>query len=79
MATGRPTEPCVKISEIRNDSPTTPMNRPSRSTVPSPIAGSSAAPADPLTGRSGRDSGSLTKTSTAQTSVSAASPRKPAR
>ncbi len=77
MASGSPNEPCVKISEIRNDSPTTPMKRPSRSTVPSPVSGS----AEPFSAAacSGRDSGSFTYTSTAQTSVSAASPRNPAR
>ncbi len=75
MATGSPTDPCMKISAMRNDSPTTPMNRPSRSTVPRPTDSSGAAPSE----RTGRDSGIFTKTTTAQAMVITASSRNPAR
>ncbi len=80
MATGSATYPCMKISDTRNESPTTPMNRPSRRTVVSRTSSSGRfPPTDFTTASSGRDSGTFTKTRTAQTSVIAASPRKPAR
>lgn len=84
MATGSPTYPCWKIRAMTKDSPTTPMNRPSRSTVPSrtsSLSGPPGAPPAPVraVAFSGRDSGTFMKTTTAQNSVIRASPTKPAR
>ncbi len=80
IATGSPTYPCWKISATRNDSPTTPMKRPSRRTVVSRTSSLGRLPPTVFTtASSGRDSGTFTKTRTAQTSVIRASPRKPAR
>jgi hypothetical protein len=79
IATGSDTYACIKISATRKDSPTTPMNRRSRSTVPMLTAGSATVLPSATAAGSGRDSGSLRKTRTAQASVSAPSIRKPAR
>ena len=74
IAIGSPTAPCWKMSATRKHSPTTLMKRPSRSTVPSPTEASSCASFVVATGR---DSGSLRKTTTAQTSVIPASHEEP--
>lgn len=80
MATGSPTYPCWKIRAMTKESPTTLMNRPSRSTVESRTSPAPSSTARPdTTGFSGRDSGTFMKTTTAQNSVIAASPRNPAR
>ena len=80
IATGSPTYPCWKISATTNDSPTTLMNRPSRSTVESRTSGSAGSVPPAAAGAfCGRDSGTFRKTTTAQNSVIAASTMKPAR